>query len=157
MLVAQEQQACILKLVGDVRVNLCKTFDEFITSVHVQGRDHVIVDLGEATNLDSTTLGLIAKLALYCRTEMGFDLQIFCPTDDVMQLLNTMGIQHIAHVERGTCLKCGGYTELSELELQESDAKQRVLDAHQILMSLNQENQDRFKDLVAHLQGQESC
>ena len=152
MLVADEQDACILKLVGDVRVNLCKTFGEFIKSVDCDGRKHVIVDLAEATNLDSTTLGLLAKLALYCRDKLSFELQIFCPTDDVLQLLKTMGIQHIAHIEHRVCPNCEGYQALHELQIEETDAHEQVLDAHRILMSLNEQNRDRFKDLVEHLQ-----
>jgi len=153
LLVAEEQGACILRLVGDVRVNLCRTFDEFIKSVDCDGRDHVIVDLGQAENLDSTTLGLLAKLALYCKTELDFELQIFCPSPDVTTLLESMGIQQIANIEKSVC-SCNEdkLHELDELNCQEQEAKQHVIDAHRILMSLNEQNQDKFKDLVSHLQ-----
>jgi len=153
LLVAEEQGACILRLVGDVRVNLCRTFDEFINSVNCDGRDHVIVDLGQADNLDSTTLGLLAKLALYCKTQLNFKLQVFCPSDDVTILLESMGIQEIANIEKKVC-RCNESQlhELDELSCQEQEAKQHVIDAHRILMSLNEQNQDKFKDLVDHLQ-----
>ena len=55
----------ILKFVGDVRLTLCATLDchieESLASIDAQ---EILVDLTEAEGIDSTSLGLIAKLSI---------------------------------------------------------------------------------------------
>ena len=65
ILVAGQDGAFVIKLVGDVRLTLCTTLDEFFDEMlSVEGFASVVVDLSDALNVDSTTLGLLAKLAI---------------------------------------------------------------------------------------------
>ena len=55
----------VLKLSGDVRLTLCATLDQQAQRVaDSPGLAAVMIDLREATNVDSTALGFLAKVAM---------------------------------------------------------------------------------------------
>ena len=65
ILVAEQGGAFVIKMVGDVRLTFCTALDDFLERMFASpGFVSVIVELGEADNIDSTTLGQLAKLAL---------------------------------------------------------------------------------------------
>ena len=65
ILVAQQGGAFVIKLAGDVRLTFCTTLDEFFDRMFAEPNfASVIIDLCEAENIDSTTLGQLAKLAI---------------------------------------------------------------------------------------------
>ena len=49
----------------------------------------------EAEGLDSTTLGLMAKLGLHCRKEYGINVQVFCQNPSILRTLDCMGFEDI--------------------------------------------------------------
>ena len=77
--VADEQGNYLIKFIGDVRVTLCGSLNRYIDRIFGSSDvKKVVVDLLEADGLDSTTLGLMAKLGLHCRKEYAIDVQVFC-------------------------------------------------------------------------------
>ena len=55
----------VLKLCGDVRLTLCATLDTQAQRLaETPGLRAVLIDLREATNVDSTALGFLAKVAM---------------------------------------------------------------------------------------------
>lgn len=144
----------VIKMVGDVRLTLCVSFDRFISTLFKRKSIHPIVfDLTEATAIDSTTLGLMAKIALFSRERSGISPLVFSTNPSIDRLLETMGfgdIMEIVH-ERNICRAPAG--RLSADGVNEENARERVLEAHHILMDLNESNQEAFRDLVRTLEG----
>ena len=71
ILIADYQGIYVIKMSGDVRLNLCIAFDDCIESLFArEDFQSVFFDLSCAENLDSTTLGLIAKVAIKCQTKL---------------------------------------------------------------------------------------
>jgi hypothetical protein len=67
-----------------------------------------------------------------------------------------MGFEQIMDIQRTQTLRdvVDGElhpTALNEAALDEKQAKEKVLQAHQILMTLNQKNKETFKELVDRL------
>ena len=72
LLAAQHDGIYILKLVGDVRVNLCTAIDDYFEHMFEDpDLESVLVNLCDAEGIDSTTLGLLAKLALRFKRQFG--------------------------------------------------------------------------------------
>ena len=68
ILVTEHDGMNIIRLVGDVRLTLCISFDEFIKNMFEQHNlRSVIFDLRDAEGIDSTTLGLMAKISIGAR------------------------------------------------------------------------------------------
>lgn len=142
-----------LKFSGDVRLTLCNELTLAIhTALNTQPFTSIIVDLTTATSLDSTTLGLLAKLSLLSQEKLGIFPTLVSTNPDISHLLDSMGFSQVFNLVH-TALPCPEcLKDLPAQPLAESIVKQRVLEAHQILMGLNDKNHQSFHSLVQHLQ-----
>jgi anti-anti-sigma factor len=154
ILVAKHEGVHVIRLVGDVRLTLCVSFDKFIEAMF-KGEKFcsILFDLTEADAIDSTTLGLMAKIAILSRERCDVVPVVFSTNSGINRLLDTMGfddifeIIHEAHDFKTPC------RHLSVADIDEESARERVLEAHNILMRLNESNRETFRDLVNTLEG----
>ena len=153
ILVGDHNGIYVLKFTGDVRVNLCATVDSFLRTL--LNRDDfraVIVDLTATEGIDSTSLGLLARLSLETRRRFGFIPTLVSTIPDITRLLETMGFSDVFHIVEEPLTSVGQLGELPEIETDEEDVRHRVLDAHRVLMGLNDRNRENFQDLVTALE-----
>lgn len=152
ILAAEHDGAYALKLLGDVRVSLCTTIDDYFNQMYADSNFvSVLVDLCEAEGIDSTTLGLLAKLALRVRDQHGFKPVIYSCNPGINRLLQSMAFGKIFDIRVELCSDPELITELPSVNGNEDEIRQRVIEAHRILMDLSEENRARFKDLMAVL------
>ena len=72
---AESEGTFVLKFVGDVRLTLCAALDAYIEKIFsVLTFNAIIIDLTEADGIDSTSLGLLAKLSILSKQKVGFQL-----------------------------------------------------------------------------------
>ena len=70
---ASNEGAHVLKLEGDVRLTMCTALDQYFQSMFAEpGFMSVWVDVTEADGLDSTTLGMLAQLAIQTKERFDF-------------------------------------------------------------------------------------
>ncbi|MAN53243.1 MULTISPECIES: STAS domain-containing protein [Marinimicrobium] len=153
ILVADHAGVYVIKMVGDVRLTLCISFDQFIDTMF--SRDDfcdVMFDLSEAEAIDSTTLGLMAKIALQGREEKGITPVIFSNNDSINRLLQTMGFQEIFTIVSDLEAPVQPEQPLAMDATEEQQVKEKVIEAHKILMGLNQDNRETFRNLVKMLE-----
>ncbi|MBB3061916.1 STAS domain-containing protein [Microbulbifer rhizosphaerae] len=143
----------VIKLAGDVRLNLCTSFDNFINDMfaHNDFKD-VIFDLHDAEGVDSTTLGLMAKIAIRA-LERGCRKPLALSADKgIRHLLDAMGFDALIEVSG----EHRNYrTQPKPLQCKTPDecaAREKVLEAHRVLMSMNEHNAETFRDLVHTLE-----
>jgi len=143
----------VLKFVGDVRLTLCSTLDcHLADSLNLPQVDEILIDLTQTEGIDSTSLGLIAKLALKAQ-EKGMEKPALVSTNpDITRILYTMGFDHIFVLleEMPHCAEA--FKELPLVQESVSEMQERIIAAHRILMDLNESNREAFKDLVATLE-----
>lgn len=143
----------VLRLAGDVRLTLCTTIDEYIEGMFADPEfASVSIDLCDAEGLDSTTLGLLAKLALGARERFKFLPAIYSCNPGINRLLKSMGFQRIFDLHEHACQ---GGVPAHAVPLKpgsEAEVKDKVIEAHRVLMGLNPENKARFTDLLAALE-----
>ena len=78
---ASNDGAHVLKLEGDVRLTMCTALDQYFQSMFAEpGFVSVWVDVTEADGLDSTTLGMLAQLAIQTRERFAFRPAILART-----------------------------------------------------------------------------
>ncbi len=155
ILVGDHNGIYVLKFTGDVRVTLCATVDSFLRVL--LNRDDfraVIVDLSETEGIDSTSLGLLARLSLETNRRFGFIPTLVSTQPDITRVLRTMGFDDVFHIVEEPLEEVGQLGELPPLETDEDDVRERVLDAHRVLMSLNDRNRENFQDLVTALEAE---
>ncbi len=153
ILVAYQGGDNVIRMMGDVRLTLCISFDDFIERMFEERPFHsVIFDLREASCIDSTTLGLMAKIAITSRNLGYKNPLVLTSNPNINRLLETMGFNDIFELCSSGDVPCQCISPLPELAGDEEQVRQRVLEAHKILMELNSANQNQFRALVDALE-----
>lgn len=156
--VAQHEGVFVIKMEGDVRLTLCLSFDSFIENMFNQSDfKSVVFDLTDAEAIDSTTLGLMAKISINGREKDFDDPIVISQNPSITRLLVTMGFEDIFQIVKDANLALGDSLPL-ELDAEggdESDIRAKVLEAHRTLMGLNDTNKETFKELVESLEEQQ--
>lgn len=146
----------VLKLCGDVRLTLCATLDyEAQRLADMPGLTAVIVDLREATNVDSTALGFLAKVALAVKGRLDHPPTIVVDHPDVRRMLDVMGFSRYFTLVQATIAEPGGLAELPAVQADEEGLQERILEAHRILMRMNEHNREEFQPLIDLLEAQQ--
>lgn len=153
ILVAQHEGSFLVKLVGDVRLTLCNTldnfFDEMFSTPCFMG---VMIDLTEAEGLDSTSLGLLAKLAVQAKRRFQLIPSILTTNPNITRLLESMGFGKVFDIRRQPLVEKEDFGELPMVACNESEARYKVIEAHRVLMGLNEKNRATFLELVTTLE-----
>ena len=153
ILVAEHQGAYLVKLVGDVRVTLCASFDEFLDRMLANPAFRsVLIDLSETEGLDSTSLGLLAKLSIETQKRYGFLPVVISTNESVTRLLVSMGFDRVFEIHTEAVTRQSDLEELPVVPCSEEEMRDTVIEAHKVLMGLNEENRARFHELVTTLE-----
>ena len=153
ILQAEQQGIYVLKFIGEIRLYLCSTLDIIIDSMASNPLfKTVVIDLSETTIIDSTTLGLLAKIAVLARKKSSFLPTIITTNPDVTRIIQTMGFDEIFIIMKEPASNIAELEELPILKATEQEVREKVLDAHLRLMELNDSNREEFKDLVQALE-----
>ena len=153
LLAASENGAYVLRLVGDVRLTLCASIEDFVEQMLEDPQfSSVWVDLCDATGVDSTTLGQLAKLAIAVHERYGFRPAVYCCDCGINRLLQSMGLDRVFEMHEKTCCATGCAQMVPMVPGSEDEVRERVLEAHRVLMDVSEENRARFADLVSTLE-----
>lgn len=150
---ALQDQLFVLKCVGEVKLTFCAALNQTIEQTIAEGDfKAIMIDLTELVSIDSTTLGLLAKLSNLSRDKFGMLPTMASNNADINQQLEAMGLSRVFNLIQGPapcpdCLK-----DLPEQPQSEDVVRERVLEAHRILMQLNDSNREQFLDLVTLLE-----
>jgi anti-anti-sigma factor len=153
ILAASHDGVYVIRLVGDVRLTLCTTIDDYFQRMFEDPDfTSVWVDLCEAEGIDSTTLGLLAKLALKVKATFGFKPAIYSCDSGINRLLKSMGFQSLFDIREEVCADPQGISEVPWIAGSEEGVKEKVIEAHRVLMGLSDDNRVRFQDLMSALE-----
>ncbi|SHF06220.1 anti-anti-sigma factor [Modicisalibacter ilicicola DSM 19980] len=154
---AFEAGVFVLKLCGDVRLTLCATLDkEAQRLAAMPGLKTVLIDLREATNVDSTALGFLAKVAIAVQERVEHPPTIVVDHPDVRRMLDVMGFSRYFTLVRTPMTEPETLADLPQVESDEQGLQHRILEAHRILMRMNEHNREEFQPLVELLEAQEA-
>ena len=150
---ASHNGAYVIRMLGAVRLTLCTTIDEYFQKMFDDPDfTSVWVDLCQVEGVDSTTLGLLAKLALRVKERYGFQPAIFSCDPGINRLLKSMGFQRLFELREEACANPEEGSEIPRVAGNEAEMKAKVIEAHQVLMGLSEENRGRFQDLMSVLE-----
>jgi anti-anti-sigma factor len=142
-----------LKLVGDIRHTVSHRLDRFIKIVfYDQDFLDLMVDMTETEYIDSTNLGLLAKISNLMRERFERKPTILSTNKNITVLLENIGFDKAFIIVTDTNWTPQKLSEISDAADNEKDAAMRILDAHRTLMELNEKNKDMFKSVVELLE-----
>lgn len=153
ILVGDHEGVYVLLFQGDVRLTLCTAVDGFLNRMFDDtGFRSVVVDLAEIESIDSTSLGLLAKLSIQAGRRFDYRPTLVSPKPDVTRVLRTMGLDDVFNVVEEPLIHSEQLEELACCAASEAEVRTRVLEAHRILMDMNDSNRAAFQDLVMTLE-----
>lgn len=154
ILFAEHDGVYLLKFIGDVRLTLGPTISTFLEQLKSKALFRaMVIDLSDTETIDSTALGLIAKIAISTRESYQCLTSVISPKDDITRVLHSMAMQEVCSLTNEPFTA----TDLRELPTQqasEETLRDQVLEAHRILMSFDAANCDKFRDLVDALESE---
>jgi anti-anti-sigma factor len=151
--VAANSGVYVIKLSGDVRLNMCSALEQYLDQMFVDPEfKTVLIDLSEAEGVDSTTLGQLAKISIVSQQKYNLIPSIITPRRDITRILLSMGFDKVFDLLGGQKEEWDGFKELTCPIEDEEQIRIKVIAAHEILMSLNEDNKNTFQELVDCLQ-----
>ena len=160
ILYAEAQGVHVLKFIGEVRLTLGPAIASFLSQLKgAKNFKSVVIDLSETQCIDSTALGLLARIAICTRDSFGAMPSVISPREDITRILKSMAMEEVCLILK-ECVypdnempaQTAELSSAPKAMLSEDALREQVLEAHKTLMSLNQENRDKFKDLVSALE-----
>ena len=159
ILYAKHDELCCLKLVGDIRYTVgslymvSRSLDLLLDRLFDSGGfNDILIDMSETVCIDSTNLGLLARIAVHTKETFDRSPTIICDNPDVLRIMESMGCQRVfVIVKEGSDVE----PELVPLEGVEASDRDRIrllLKAHRALVGLSEENRAQFSDIVELLE-----
>lgn len=144
----------IIRFEGDIRVGLCNAFDNYCQSMLCDDNFcAVIVDLSNTNVIDSTALGSLARLSMGVKALNGQVPTLICDTPNIKRILQNMGFDDVFTIVpsvQDSSLELQALPTLSDLAV--DGTRNKVIEAHRLLMSMNDANKTAFKELVDALE-----
>lgn len=153
VLYAQNNGLVELKFVGRVRLGdafaVSASLDSFVDHLfNERDFEKVVIDLSEAENLDSTNLGLLAKVGRLTKEETGHPATIISGNPDIDIILRSVGFDQVFMIVPEGALETNDLSEMEAVNEEEKDFAHMVLEAHRALAALNDKNQETFKNII---------
>jgi anti-anti-sigma factor len=154
ILVAAHEGVYVLRFEGDVRLTLCTAVDAYLAHMFEDPAFRgVVVDLSATVGIDSTSLGILAKLSIQASRRFGFVPTPVSTNPDITRILHSMGFDDVFMIIDEPLERESQLRELPAIDdISEEDLRRHVIEAHRVLMGLNEGNRDTFKDLVEALE-----
>ncbi len=143
-----------IKLVGDIKYSYSNNFSNFIDCVFSSIENHeILIDLTETKYIDSTNLGLLAKIARLQRRKNNKKVTIICNQPNIINILESMGFDMVFILVKNIAVD---YNECKEIQaipdLNDRETAKLMLEAHKELAELNENNRQTFKDVINFLE-----
>lgn len=142
----------ILKLKGEIRYTMGCALGDFLERLFTQvDYKDIMVDLTETHSIDSTSLGLLAKIANFNRQHFSRKTTLLSTNPDVNQVLDSMGFYEVFNIwDTGETIT-EALQELAITAPCKEGLTRIVYEAHQTLSDLNPQNQETFRGVLDSL------
>jgi anti-anti-sigma factor len=156
VLVGNHEGVYVIRFEGDVRLTVSGTFDRYLDAMFADPHFvSVLVDLSAAVAIDSTSLGVLAKLSIAVQEKYQQLPMLVCKARDILRILHNMGFEDVFNIVRDAQELRQQLAELPLAnDLDEEEMRLRVIEAHETLMGLNEQNAVTFRSLVEALQAE---
>lgn len=143
LLYGYENSSFFIKAVGHITASFCPTIKEKVQEILDKGQtiESVVIDLSECTYMDSTFMGLILTFHKNLKEKFGKSVLITSPTEDSLKLLTNLGINKLITIENNPV----PFPEKLSVVLPDvAPTAEFLLNAHQNLMEISEENRSKF-------------
>jgi len=152
VLYASHDNVHVLRFIGEIRYTLSPSIDNFLEGIFATTTPAgFVIDLGETDSIDSTNLGLLARLA---RRMQGLDagrITVVSNRDEINSVLYSMALDEVFDIVPSTSLGADAEQEIPHQDADRETLSKTLIEAHRALMELSEHNRETFQDVVASL------
>lgn len=150
---SEKESVLFIKAEGHITANLCfelreRVFNRFKTAIDLAD---VYIDLSRCDYMDSTFMGLLIGFNKKMTALTGKHIKILNPTDTCIKLLKGLGIIKLLDIERQESPLPNDMEKISDSP---SATAEILLNAHENLMELSNDNKRKFETLQKVLKEQ---
>jgi anti-anti-sigma factor len=143
-----------IKMKGDLKYFKSYCFDQFVEQrLEEYPVPHITIDLSEAEFIDSTNLGLIAKVARLHDEKHVEKVKILSPCESVNQVLLSMGFESVFEIELEAGALGGEFEDVPEEDEGADHIKKTIYKSHKLLSDMNGKNEKTFKSVIESMEG----
>jgi len=147
----------VLRFTGDIRYTLSPSIDRFLEEIFTSSKPSgFVIDLTETDSIDSTNLGLLARLAKRMKTLDTRRITIVSNRTDINSVLHSMALDEVFDIVEDAGLETAATREVPQQDIDRETLTRTLIDAHRALMELNEHNRKTFQDVVTTLEKKES-
>lgn len=139
-----------IKFKGTIRYSHCSGLEAHIENLfNKKDFEDIAIDMVEARVLDSTALGLLARISIEQNKQTKRKPVILIAEGELLNILNRVCFDQVFNIVLSDSLSTGhNFEQLSNDEDDENKTLQRVVKAHQDLARLADENASLYKDIT---------
>ncbi len=159
VLYANHDGLVVFKFVGEIRYTMGDSYrvsaslDAFLDDLfESKDFENILIDLTETESIDSTNLGLLAKIAQFTERHLGRKPTIISTNEDINAILDSVGFDQVFIIVHDPEIPGVELDSLPEKREPDKELARMVLDAHKALIELNDKNRNMFKNVVQLLQ-----
>jgi anti-anti-sigma factor len=142
-----------LRFQGDILHTLAPALDRLLKHLATGSASHsYLLDLTETRSIDSTMLGLLARIAKLAKEHGETPPALICSNEDIIDLLIGIGFDEVFSLLACDGVPLGEAQEIDRAETDDRSLTQTMLEAHQELINLKEDNRLLFEDVVDLLQ-----
>ncbi|WP_373081818.1 STAS domain-containing protein [Zhongshania sp.] len=150
---AETDNTLILHFCDEVRYTQCGPLNALLDSAFSRGKiKNVLIDLTDASSIDSTGLGLLAKISNHISTHFKHKTAIFTTNPDITRTLDTAGFSDIFVILKQKPQLAINENDLPENFASDVETAEMILNAHRDLAGLNEKNWQEFRGVVSALE-----
>jgi len=150
---ASHDNVHVLRFIGDIRYTLSPSIDRFLEGLFSGPKPAgFVIDLTEAESVDSTNLGLLARLAKRMQKLDARRVTVVSNRADINAVLNSMALDEVFDIISDTGLETETTQEVPQEDTDKETLARTVIDAHRALMDLSEHNREMFQDVVSALE-----
>ncbi|CAM3440604.1 STAS domain-containing protein [Pseudostreptobacillus hongkongensis] len=138
----------IFKILGKATMKNSKNLSDFI-DLNFDEIVDLSFEMSETIYMDSTFLGMIAKIAIELKTKKNKKLVVLNPSQEAKGFLKQTGITKFIDIINEEEIKSESLEAISlETNDNMNDKSRYILEMHEVLMNLNDENKKVFQSVV---------
>jgi len=143
----------VLRFVGDIRYPLSPSIDRFLEEIFAGSKPAgFVIDLTDTDSIDSTNLGLLARLAKRMKTLDSRRITLVSNRTDINSVLNSMALDEVFDLVEDTRLETDAAQQVPQEDADRETLAHTLIEAHRALMDLNEHNREMFREVVASLE-----
>ncbi|MBL8445916.1 MAG: STAS domain-containing protein [Zoogloeaceae bacterium] len=150
ILYARHGDDWVLRVEGPLRYTNANSMDRFIDRLFKgEPPSSVCVDLNDATAIDSTGIGLLAKIARGLARAEGSRPIVFSVNPEINEMLTSVCLDDVCCIVPAAAEGPVAADPIPVAQVEEKALARTIAEAHRLLCELSEDNRAQFQQVVA--------